>query len=257
MSAHRYGLVVEDTNALILLCDDNEDLRTWQKRLQGAIYRASGPATISSISEISSPAETRSYDIAPTLDVVYMERLFVTGVLDELRLNFISFSTDDDDYMGYDYSLTGQFSEVRIVYLNRFVQEVSYGYLLCLSWWSKGVRKRQVQRGLAIQKPSVGHKKVDLEECYSAAEMDLPITKKGSRCEATDSNAMGMVVRWYCKGGTSMESSIPCSHEGRALVVKGIEKVENTKANSKYQDKAEGQRSENFIRPVLMGFSSK
>ncbi|RWW20435.1 hypothetical protein GW17_00015458 [Ensete ventricosum] len=83
--------VVEDTNALILLCDDNEDLRTWQKRLQGAIYRASGPATISSISEISSPAETtigRSYDIAPTLDVVYMERLFVTGVLDELRVCF-------------------------------------------------------------------------------------------------------------------------------------------------------------------------
>nr|XP_009413254.1 PREDICTED: uncharacterized protein LOC103994598 isoform X1 [Musa acuminata subsp. malaccensis] len=83
--------VVEDTNALILLCDDNEDLRTWQKRLQGAIYRASGPATISSISEISSPAETtkgKSYDIAPTLDVVYMERLFVTGVLDELRVCF-------------------------------------------------------------------------------------------------------------------------------------------------------------------------
>ncbi|URE38072.1 vacuolar protein [Musa troglodytarum] len=81
--------VVEDTNALILLCDDNEDLGTWQKRLQGAIYRASGPATISSISEISSPAETtkgKSYDIAPTLDVVYMERLFVTGVLDELRV---------------------------------------------------------------------------------------------------------------------------------------------------------------------------
>ncbi|RWW20436.1 hypothetical protein GW17_00015457 [Ensete ventricosum] len=190
-----------------------------------------------------------------------------------MQLNFISFSTDDDDYMGYDYSLTGQFSEVRIVYLNRFVQEVSYESLghhhtgavyypggissastnkshgrdltipRCLSRWSKGVRKRQVQRGLD------GHKKVDLEECYSAAEMDLPITKKGSRCEATE--------RWYCKGGTSMESSIPCSHEGRALVVKGIEKLGNTKANSKYQDKAEGQRSENFIRPVLMRFSSK
>lgn len=45
-----------------------------------------------------------------------------------MQLNFSSFSTDDDDYMGYDYSLTGQFSEVRIVYLNRFVQEVS-------CWW--------------------------------------------------------------------------------------------------------------------------
>ncbi|RRT34847.1 hypothetical protein B296_00052470 [Ensete ventricosum] len=59
------------------------------------------------------------------------------------------------------------------------------------------------------------------------------------------------------EGGTSVESSIPCSHEGRALVVKGAEEVENAKANSKYQDKAEGQRPMNFIRPVSMGFSSR
>ncbi|RZS14842.1 hypothetical protein BHM03_00046591 [Ensete ventricosum] len=38
----------------------------------------------------------------------------------------------------------------------------------------------------------------------------------------------------------SVESSIPCSHGGRALVVKGAEEVENAKANSKYQDRAEG-----------------
>lgn len=42
-----------------------------------------------------------------------------------MQLDFTSFSTDDDDYTSYDYSLTGQLSEVRIVYLNRFVQEVS------------------------------------------------------------------------------------------------------------------------------------
>ncbi|RWW34999.1 hypothetical protein GW17_00000214 [Ensete ventricosum] len=42
------------------------------------------------------------------------------------------------------------------------------------------------------------------------------------------------------QGGTSMESSIPCSHGGRALVVKGAEEVENTEANSKYQDMAGG-----------------
>ncbi|RWW31865.1 hypothetical protein BHE74_00007548 [Ensete ventricosum] len=39
-----------------------------------------------------------------------------------------------------------------------------------------------------------------------------------------------------------VRSSIPCSHGGRALIVKGAEEVENTKANSKYQDKVEGQR---------------
>ncbi|RZS08681.1 hypothetical protein BHM03_00039689 [Ensete ventricosum] len=57
------------------------------------------------------------------------------------------------------------------------------------------------------------------------------------------------------EGRTSMKSSIPCSHGGRALVVKGAEEVENAKANSRYQDMAEGHRLRNFIRPVSMSFS--
>ncbi|RWW64808.1 hypothetical protein BHE74_00027928 [Ensete ventricosum] len=40
-------------------------------------------------------------------------------------------------------------------------------------------------------------------------------------------------------------------------VVKGAEEVEYAKANSKYQDKAEGPRPRNFIRPVSIDFSSK
>lgn len=43
-----------------------------------------------------------------------------------MQLVFTSFSQDDEDYEGYDYSLFGELSEVRIVYLNRFVQEVIY-----------------------------------------------------------------------------------------------------------------------------------
>ncbi|RZR97780.1 hypothetical protein BHM03_00027030 [Ensete ventricosum] len=43
------------------------------------------------------------------------------------------------------------------------------------------------------------------------------------------------------EGGTSVESSIPCSHGGRALVVKQAKEVENAEANSKYEDKAEGR----------------
>ncbi|RWV79645.1 hypothetical protein GW17_00059190 [Ensete ventricosum] len=58
--------------------------------------------------------------------------------------------------------------------------------------------------------------------------------------KATDSRAMGLAAPWYRRGGTSVESSIPCSHGGRALVVKGAGEVENAKANSKYQDRAEG-----------------
>ncbi|RWV80221.1 hypothetical protein GW17_00058543 [Ensete ventricosum] len=62
------------------------------------------------------------------------------------------------------------------------------------------------------------------------------------RCKSTDSRAMGLAAPWYSRGGTSMESSIPCSHGGRALVVKGTEEVENAKANSKYQDRAEAKK---------------
>ncbi|RWW15549.1 hypothetical protein GW17_00020605 [Ensete ventricosum] len=40
-------------------------------------------------------------------------------------------------------------------------------------------------------------------------------------------------------------------------VVKGAEEVENTEANSKYQDRTEGQRPRNFIRPMSTGYSSR
>ncbi|RWW12446.1 hypothetical protein GW17_00023887 [Ensete ventricosum] len=40
-------------------------------------------------------------------------------------------------------------------------------------------------------------------------------------------------------------------------IVKGAEEVENADANSKYQDKAEGQRPKNCIRPMSTSFSSR
>ncbi|RWW79683.1 hypothetical protein BHE74_00012010 [Ensete ventricosum] len=98
-------------------------------------------------------------------------------------------------------------------------------------------------------------------DCFSAnirlREPDKSEDKaeKGRRCKATNSRAMRW--RWYRRGRTSVEPSIPCSHGGRVLVVKWAKKVENAEANSKYQDKAEGQRPRNFIRPVSTGFLSR
>ncbi|RWW05382.1 hypothetical protein GW17_00031345 [Ensete ventricosum] len=66
--------------------------------------------------------------------------------------------------------------------------------------------------------------------------------RKGCRCKSTNSRAMGLAAPWYRRGGTSMESSIPCSHGGRALVIKGVEELENAKANSKYQDRVEAKK---------------
>ncbi|KAL0925483.1 hypothetical protein M5K25_003816 [Dendrobium thyrsiflorum] len=39
------------------------------------------------------------------------------------KFNFQSFSIEDDDYEGYDYSLSGRLSAVRIIFLYRFVLE--------------------------------------------------------------------------------------------------------------------------------------
>ncbi|RWV80806.1 hypothetical protein BHE74_00038397 [Ensete ventricosum] len=66
------------------------------------------------------------------------------------------------------------------------------------------------------------------------------LRRKGRRFKATDSTVMGLAAPWYHKGGTSIESSILCSHGERALVVKGTEEVEIEEANSKYYDKTEG-----------------
>ncbi|RWW63693.1 hypothetical protein BHE74_00029122 [Ensete ventricosum] len=82
-------------------------------------------------------------------------------------------------------------------------------------------------------------------------------SKDKAECKATDSRAMGLAASWYRKHKTFVESSISCSHGGRALVVKEAEEVENVETNSKYQERAEGQRPKNFIRPVSMGFSSR
>ncbi|KAF6135500.1 hypothetical protein GIB67_015353 [Kingdonia uniflora] len=60
-------------------------------------------------------------------------------------LAFISFSVVDEDYEGFDYKLSGQFSEVRIVFLNRFVQEVVSYFLGIIPSDSKGVGKLRDQ----------------------------------------------------------------------------------------------------------------
>ncbi|RZS11108.1 hypothetical protein BHM03_00042403 [Ensete ventricosum] len=69
---------------------------------------------------------------------------------------------------------------------------------------------------------------------------ELDKSEDKAKCKTTNSRAMSLATLWYPRGGTSLESSILCSHRGRALVVKVAEKVENTEANSKYHDKAKG-----------------
>lgn len=46
------------------------------------------------------------------------------GVESLIKFKFDSYSAEDEDYEGYDYSLQGRLSAVRIVFLYRFVQEI-------------------------------------------------------------------------------------------------------------------------------------
>ncbi|XP_028077973.1 LOW QUALITY PROTEIN: uncharacterized protein LOC114279888 [Camellia sinensis] len=83
--------VVEDVNALILRYDSDESRRTWQNRLQGAIYRASVSAPITGLSETSSDAEDSGTELVENhgaMDMLNMEKVFITGVLDELKICF-------------------------------------------------------------------------------------------------------------------------------------------------------------------------
>ncbi|KAJ7011238.1 hypothetical protein NC653_001613 [Populus alba x Populus x berolinensis] len=90
-AARPLSKVVEDVNALILRCDSDDSQRNWQSRLQGAIYSASGSAPITTLSETSSDpedSETELNDSGEARNILKMERIFITGALDELKICF-------------------------------------------------------------------------------------------------------------------------------------------------------------------------
>ncbi|PIA31102.1 hypothetical protein AQUCO_05300139v1 [Aquilegia coerulea] len=83
--------VVEDVSALILRFDSDDSRRTWQGRFQGAIYRASVSATVTAISDTSSDSgdtEAELLDESNVMNMSTMEKFFITGVLDELKVSF-------------------------------------------------------------------------------------------------------------------------------------------------------------------------
>ncbi|MCO5611230.1 hypothetical protein L7F22_065481 [Adiantum nelumboides] len=75
------------------------------------------------------------------------------------QLEFSSFSKDDNDYKGFEYSLNGKLSEIRFVYLNRFIQEISSYFM-----------------GLAPQSPGyvvkIDNKVTDVEKFFTQSEVE-------------------------------------------------------------------------------------
>ncbi|XP_010540792.1 PREDICTED: uncharacterized protein LOC104814451 [Tarenaya hassleriana] len=83
--------VMEDVNAVILMFDSEDSRNTWHRRLQGAVYRASGSAPIAGLSDTSSDSEeseTDQNENQRVFDLSKVESVFVTGVLDELKIAF-------------------------------------------------------------------------------------------------------------------------------------------------------------------------
>ncbi|RWV87297.1 hypothetical protein GW17_00050728 [Ensete ventricosum] len=188
-------------------------------------------------------------------DLIYKGLIGVTGKLDRFSAH-IRLREPDKSKDKVDPATRWRRPCMRVaVCLSIDQEELLGGHSGVETGGRKGRGSNDESSGAQLPKSKASVKKeVDSEERHSAAEADLPIAK-GYRCKATDSRAMGLAALWYRRDETSVESLIPCSHGGRALVVKRAEEVENAEANSKCQDRAEGQRSRNFIRPMSIGFS--
>ncbi|KAI3453469.1 hypothetical protein Pfo_010132 [Paulownia fortunei] len=94
-----YVKVVEDASALILRFDSENSRRTWQSYLQGAIYRASGTAPLTGLIETLSDSEDSEINNHDSSDSSKTEKLFLTGVLDELKISFSYSSLHDQSFM--------------------------------------------------------------------------------------------------------------------------------------------------------------
>lgn len=81
--------VAEMVNSLILRCDDENSRGNWQRRLQGAIYRASASSAVSLPDEIPSSEDNVTHELLE-VDPTKREKVFLTGVLDELKVTFSS-----------------------------------------------------------------------------------------------------------------------------------------------------------------------
>ncbi|EFJ34969.1 hypothetical protein SELMODRAFT_82033 [Selaginella moellendorffii] len=91
----------------------------------------SEPGDSKDVVSLITPADVHQSGSVPMFDRKdsVVKGLLGTGKVRFSQLEFVSFNEDDDDYEGYEFSLSGQLSEVRVVYLHRFIQEISSYFL--------------------------------------------------------------------------------------------------------------------------------
>ncbi|CAF2233174.1 unnamed protein product [Brassica napus] len=108
--------VMEDVNALILMFDSEESRKTWHSRLQSAVYRASGSAPIAGLSDTSSDSEESETEHKEDIwDLSKLESLYVTGVLDELKICFSYGQQHDASFMAVLLARESKLFEFRAI----------------------------------------------------------------------------------------------------------------------------------------------
>ncbi|KAL1194607.1 hypothetical protein V5N11_031431 [Cardamine amara subsp. amara] len=107
--------VMEDVNALILMFDSEDSRKTWHSRLQGAVYRASGSAPIAGLSDTSSDSEESETEQKDVFDLSKLESVYVTGVLDELKICFSYGHQHDASFMAVLLARESKLFEFRAI----------------------------------------------------------------------------------------------------------------------------------------------
>uniref|UniRef100_A0A1J3IIE4 Putative vacuolar protein sorting-associated protein 13A n=1 Tax=Noccaea caerulescens TaxID=107243 RepID=A0A1J3IIE4_NOCCA len=108
--------VMEDVNALILMFDSEDSRKTWHSRLQGAVYRASGSAPIAGLSDTSSDSEdSETEQKEDVFDLSKLESVYVTGVLDELKICFSYGHQHDASFMAVLLARESKLFEFRAI----------------------------------------------------------------------------------------------------------------------------------------------
>ncbi|XP_031125724.1 uncharacterized protein LOC116028070 isoform X1 [Ipomoea triloba] len=184
--------IVEDANALILRYNSEESKRIWQRSLQGAIYRASGSAPISGLSESSSDSEDSEMDRInnrDNKDLSKVENLYLTGVLDELKMCF--------NYSGQnDHS----FTKVLLEEENRLFEFRATGGRVELSIRGKDIFIGTVLKSLEIEDlvcPSGMLQPCYLARSFISSDTQIVIDAQGQGCNSNSSSQFEAEEKFY------------------------------------------------------------
>ncbi|KAK9698879.1 hypothetical protein RND81_08G137700 [Saponaria officinalis] len=202
---HTQGKVFEQANALVLRFDSDEALNIWLSRLRSAIYRASASAPITTLSESSSDAEdseSLNAELDHAINGVIAEKIFITGVLDELKVSFDYNQQYDQSFMKmllseekrlFEFRAIGGLVEIAIkendMFIGTILKSLEIEDLVCEGKSERHYMARSFIRGLDVtlvsEDTNQGRSDNDIstegdEQFYEASE-SLPETDSPSQ----------------------------------------------------------------------------